>query len=184
MIETPRLLLRRYRPQDADDLLAVYTDPEVIRFIADYGNLDRGAILQRIEADEHEWTVRGHRHLAVVERSGGRLLGRVAVVDWEQFGETEIGWVLGPWARRHGYATEAGAACATWAFAHLPVPYVTAMIRPDNGPSLAVARRLGMEPLREDDLNGTAVIVQAVTRERWREAQAARGWTIHTLGSQ
>ena len=41
-----------------------------------------------------------------------------------------------------------------------------AMIAPDNERSIRVARGLGLSPLGRDVLNGTAVVVYAVTRER------------------
>jgi hypothetical protein len=41
------------------------------------------------------------------------------------------------------------------------------MIRPDNGQSMGVARRLGMTPLRDDVLVEFPVIVHAIDRERW-----------------
>jgi len=172
VIETERLLLRRYRPGDAGDLAALYSDAEVLRFIPALAGFDVRRARERIAADEHCWQVLGQRHLAVIERATEAFLGRAAVHDWPQFGETEVGWILAAHARGHGYATEAGRACLAWAFAHLPVPYVTAMIRPDNARSLAVARRLGMASLRDEDLNGTRVLVLAITRERWTAATA------------
>jgi RimJ/RimL family protein N-acetyltransferase len=86
---------------------------------------------------------------------------------WPQFHETETGWLLRRDAWGHGYATEAGRACVDWAFAALPVSYITAMIAPDNTRSIRVAQRLGFEPAREDVLLGDRVIVHAVEREDW-----------------
>jgi RimJ/RimL family protein N-acetyltransferase len=75
--------------------------------------------------------------------------------------EVEVGWVLAPAARGRGVATEAARACLEWGFHDFDLPYVTAMIAPDNAASIAVAERLGMEPLREDTLHdfGIEVIV-------------------------
>jgi RimJ/RimL family protein N-acetyltransferase len=86
----------------------------------------------RVEADAREWDDLAHRFLAVMDGRTGRFLGRAAVYDWPQFGETEVGWVLLPDARGQGFATEAGAAALTWSFRILDVPYPTALIRPDN----------------------------------------------------
>jgi RimJ/RimL family protein N-acetyltransferase len=120
-----------------------------------------------MEADEEEWDKFGHRMLAVIERDSGRFLGRVAVYDWPRFGETEVGWALRADARGRGFATEAAAAFGTWGFETLDPPYMTAMIRPDNAPSMRVAERLGMTVLRDDLLSDRPVVVYAVTRETW-----------------
>jgi RimJ/RimL family protein N-acetyltransferase len=61
-------------------------------------------------------------------------------------GEVEVGWHLHPDSWGHGYATEAAAAVIQRAFG-AGVPEVYAVVRPGNEPSLAVCRRLGMEPL-------------------------------------
>jgi len=52
------------------------------------------------------------------------------------------------------------------------MPYITAMIRPDNAPSLGVAERLGLTPLREDALHDEQLIVYHATR-----ADTATGYT-------
>ncbi|MGY1690539.1 GNAT family N-acetyltransferase [Geodermatophilus sp. SYSU D01105] len=61
-------------------------------------------------------------------------------------GEVEVGWHLHPDSWGHGYATEAARAVIDRAFA-AGLPEVYAVVRPGNAPSLAVCRRLGMEPL-------------------------------------
>jgi Acetyltransferase (GNAT) domain len=61
-----------------------------------------------------------------------------------QFRETEIGWLPRPDTWGHGFAIEAARACADGGFRNLDVPYVTAMIGPDNLRSVRVAERLGM----------------------------------------
>ena len=61
-------------------------------------------------------------------------------------GEVEVGWHLHPDAWGRGYATEAARAVIDRGFS-AGVPEVYAVVRPGNEPSVAVCRRLGMEPL-------------------------------------
>jgi RimJ/RimL family protein N-acetyltransferase len=160
LIETERLLLRRAERGDVDALVELHADPEVRRFIPSAADFDPAMAQARVKGDAEGWDA-GRRLLIVCERATGRFLGRVGVLDWPQFGETEVGWIFAARARGHGYATEAGGAAQEWAFDHLEIPYVTALIRPDNHPSIAVAERLGMAPLRNDELFGVPVIVYA-----------------------
>jgi RimJ/RimL family protein N-acetyltransferase len=60
--------------------------------------------------------------------------------------EIEIGWRVMPAARRRGYATEAARCVLDHALNTLHLPQVVADIDPENGPSLAVARKLGLRP--------------------------------------
>ena len=175
-IETPRLLLRPISTDDLDDLVALHAEPEVARFML---ALDREQARERIRLSEREWAERGHGVLGIYDAAGARFLGRTGMRWWPQFGETEIGWVLRPAAWGRGYATEAAGACLEWAFAHLPDPYFTAMIRPDNERSIGVATRLGFRPRRRDVLRGEPVVVFAVDREVVHPVLPRRG--LHSV---
>jgi RimJ/RimL family protein N-acetyltransferase len=61
-------------------------------------------------------------------------------------GEVEVGWHLHPDSWGHGYATEAARSVIDRGFS-AGVPEVYAVVRPGNEASMAVCRRLGMQPL-------------------------------------
>jgi RimJ/RimL family protein N-acetyltransferase len=155
-IETDRLLLRPLTIEDLDELVAIHSEPDVVRFM---GRFDRARLLEWIEHNDADWSQRGYGRLGIVERGTARLLGRSGLKYWPQFGETEVGWVLHPDAWGRGLATEAGGACVDWGFRYLDAAYLTAMIRPDNQRSIAVAERLGFTAMREDILLGDRVVV-------------------------
>jgi RimJ/RimL family protein N-acetyltransferase len=161
LIETERLRLRPMEIGDLDEFVALHADPEVTEFIRP---LDRTAAEERLRRDEVEWRERGHGLLAILDHESGSFLGRCGLKHWPQFGETELGWALrrGTWG--HGYATEAARACVEWGFAELDVPYLTAMVNPDNVRSIRVAERLGMAPMRDDVLLGDPVVVYGLDR--------------------
>jgi len=163
-IETACLVLRPISPQDLEELVAIHAEPPVARFM---GAFDRAKTSQWMEANQRDWTDRGYGRLAIVERASGRFLGRTGLKYWPQFDETELGWLLRPDAWRRGYATEAASACMDWGFQNLDAPYLTAMIRPDNTRSIAVAERLLMTPLREDVLLDEPVTVYSISRHDW-----------------
>ncbi len=160
-IETRRLLLRPMEPNDLDEFAVLHADPEVTRFVRP---LDDDEAKARLERDAQEWRERGHGLLAILERKGGAFLDRCGLKHWPQFDETELGWILRRDAWGHGYATEAGRACLEWGLSELDLPYLTAMIAPDNLRSLRVAERLGFTPFRNDELLGDPVIVYALRR--------------------
>lgn len=161
MIETERLLLRPMEPGDLDAFVALHAEPEVTRFIRP---LSRAAAEERLRKDEREWRERGHGMLAVLDAGEGAFLGRCGLKHWPQFDETELGWALTRSAWGQGYATEAARACTDWGFSTLDVPYLTAMINPENARSIKVAERVGLAPLREDELLGDPVVVYSLDR--------------------
>jgi RimJ/RimL family protein N-acetyltransferase len=159
LLETERLKLRAVRPVDLDELVRLHEDPAVAHYI---GTPSRDWLAERIDRSRAEWTERGHGLLAILDRADDAFLGRTGLKYWPQFDETELGWVLQPEARGRGVATEAAGAALGWGAANFDLPYVTAMIRPDNTPSIAVAERLGFSPLREDELLGVGVTVYSI----------------------
>jgi RimJ/RimL family protein N-acetyltransferase len=160
-IETERLLLRPIELDDLDDFVALHAEPEVTRFIRP---LDRATATERLRRDEREWQERGHGMLAIVDREGDAFLGRCGLKHWPQFDETELGWALRSSVWGQGYATEAARACVGWGFSELDLPYLTAMINAENTRSIRVAKRLGLAPMREDELLGDPVVVYGLRR--------------------
>jgi RimJ/RimL family protein N-acetyltransferase len=164
VIETERLVLHPIGPADIDEFVALHANPEVTHFVR---SLNRSQAEERLELAEREWVQRRHGMFAIRERASGRFLGRAGLKYWPQFDETEVGWMLHRDAWGHGYATEAARACIDWGFAQLTLPYLTAMIQPENVRSVRVAERLGLTPLRTDVLLGDEVVVYALRREEW-----------------
>lgn len=93
-------------------------------------------------------------------------MGRVGLTYRPQFDEIELGWILREDAQGLGYATEAAGAVLDWGLQTLDVPYITAMIHPDNRPSIRVAERLGLRPPRSDVFLDDAVIVYHLSAQK------------------
>lgn len=160
--ETERLSFRRLGMEDLDSLLALQSDPAYRRYMSTF---DRAGLEGYLRSVAEEWSERGHGRVAILDRESGRFLGRTGLKHWPQFDETEVGWVLRPDARGHGYATEAARAALAWGFQQFDLPYITAMIQPGNDASVKVAERLGLAPIRSDELIGEEVVVYAIGRE-------------------
>jgi len=86
----------------------------------------------------------------------------------------EIGWILNPAFSGMGYATEAARALLGLAFEELGLHRVVARIDADNGPSIRVAKRLGMRQeahlVRNEWFKGawTDEIDFAMLEEEWK----------------
>jgi RimJ/RimL family protein N-acetyltransferase len=169
-IQTERLILRRWQPEDWGDFRAVRTDPAVWRSLAGDEPVDEAHVRRRFEYHLEHWETRGYGIMAVVERSGGSIIGWAgpAHPDFVQGlqDEIEIGWTLLPsfWGR--GLATEGARAATDEAFEHLQPERVISLIAPGNARSLAVAERLGMRPAGEarHDQTGDDLLVYELPR--------------------
>jgi RimJ/RimL family protein N-acetyltransferase len=149
VVETRRLLLRRWRPEDAAPFAEMNADPEVMRFIGDGRPLARDASDAFLARVEEEWEERGHGLWAVEERGApGRLLGfcglAVPMFLPQVLPAVEVGWRLRRDAWGRGLATEAARAAVAWGFEVLGLAEILTIVHPENARSLRVAERLGM----------------------------------------
>lgn len=74
-LETPRLILRRWREEDVAPMAAVNADPEVMRWIRDGSVRDERQTRDGVQAWESEWESQGFGLFAVEVRSTGELAG-------------------------------------------------------------------------------------------------------------
>ena len=143
LLQTPRLLLRPFAAGDALLVHEVYSDPEVMRYVAT-GPMSDIAVTERLLADYTAHQLRhGYSFWAVIERSSGTLIGDAGLYRTPA-GEVELGYTLGVtwWGR--GYATEAASRWLAFAFGELGLAEVVALAEPANVASLHVLDKLGM----------------------------------------
>ena len=150
---TPRLAARRIGAADVDAMLAVYGDPEVVRYVADGKPLDRARCEQWVEVTLRNYATRGYGMVALVERTSGRVVGFCGLVHPAGQPEPEIKYALRRDCWGRGFATEAAAGllgCAR----QLQLREVIATTDPDNEASHRVLLKAGMargELRRNDD---------------------------------
>ena len=126
---TPRLLLRPFTPQDVALVHPIYSDPEVMRYVATGPMADLAYTRRLIEDYTDHHILHGYSFWAVVERSSGALIGDAGLYRTPS-GEVELGYTLGAawWGR--GYATEAAGTWLQVAFNRLGVDEVVALADP------------------------------------------------------
>lgn len=143
-IETDRLLLRAWiLPGDVADAQSILCNPQAQKFYLRGTLLDAdvGAYVARIVAKEER---DGFGVWPVMEKATRELVGACGLSRIDGLGEVEIEWVLKPEVRGRGYAQEAACAVMAFAFDHLRLPRICAVIDAENAGSIAIANRLGM----------------------------------------
>lgn len=166
---TERLVLRPWRPADRDRAYDLYSRWEVARWLGAQPRVlaspeEADSLLERFAA---RCTPDGRYGIWAVEvRETGAVAGSVLLVPIpDGDGEIEVGWHFHPDSWGNGWATEAARAVLAGAFA-AGLPEVHAVVRPDNAPSIAVCRRLGMTPLgRTTRWYGTELEAFRLTRD-------------------
>ena len=143
---TERLLLRRSVPEDAETIATYRSDPEVSRYQGWETTATEGVrasiqeMMSRAPGEPGGWV-----QLSVEERESGRLVGDVGLSPAEgEPGVIKIGYTMAPAFQGRGYATEAVAALAAYAFDTLGADVVRAYASAANLPSIRVAEKIGM----------------------------------------
>jgi RimJ/RimL family protein N-acetyltransferase len=163
-IETPRLLLRGHRLDDFGDSLAMWSDPEVTRYIGGRPFTEEEVCARLMRYAGH-WRILGYGYWLVAERASGRFVGEVGFADWKRQikpsfeGSPEAGWVFVPRAHGRGYAIEALAAATAWLDEHLGKVRTVCMIHPDNAASIRVARKAGYGEWSRSDFKGAPALL-------------------------
>jgi len=176
-LETERLILRGWRPEDFEPLAAIHADPEVMIFLG--GVQERNDAWRSLSSLAGHWALRGYGKWAVERRSDGAMMGRVGLINPEGWPGLEIGWTLGRSYWGKGYATEAARAAMRYAFLTQKVDRMISCIDAGNVASQGVARRIGETKTGTDVLRIAGkdfpVDIWSITREEWMKRVGADG---------
>ena len=152
-LETERLILRQWEPEDAGFVLDLYSRWEVQQFIGNPPQVMTD--LQQAEERIRVWRAMDHPGQgawAVQIKDAGELAGALLLksipasggsLPLQPSGDTEIGWHFHPDYWGHGYASEAAAAVLAYAF-DSGLRKVVAVTAPANTASQKVCIRIGL----------------------------------------
>ena len=150
-INTPRLILRRLHPQDAEAIQALMSDEAVLREL-EWSPLNEEETAHWLETDQHEkWTQLGHPLTLGLElRDGGKLIG-LATLFYQDDSHRHAGLTMSvnrAW-HRQGYGTEAMQALLLFGFSALGLRRITAACDRRNEAGVRMLQKAGLR--REGD---------------------------------
>lgn len=131
LLRTERLVLRKSRPQDAEGLFAIFSDPPTMRYWSTPPHRNLGQTREWLDA-----MIAGEGDDLIIELDG-QVIGKAGF--WQ---DPEIGYILHPDFTGNGYAREALIPLLRRAFERGLVT-VTADVDPRNAASLKLLERLG-----------------------------------------
>lgn len=175
-LETERLTIRRFRPEDLDSFVAYRADLDVARFQSweNFTRTDGAAFVEEM-ARQHPDTPGEWFQFAIELKSTGKMIGDCALHAFaDRFNEAELGFSLAPAYQGHGYAREALARLLDYAFNALKKSRIEALTDARNAKSIAVLEQLGFvrdAAMREPvEFKGEicSEFLYLMTRESWR----------------
>ena len=172
IVETSRLVLRRWSEADLDALSEVFAKPDVwwFPFKRGWTRDETSAFLDR---KLRTWESRGWSQWAVIDKATETLIGFLGLEPPEFLPEimpaVEVGWRLDPryWGR--GLATEGGRAALQVGFTELGLDEIVSIYEPENVASGRVMQHLGMKHVLDTTHpeRGIPLRVFKIHRDEW-----------------
>ena len=143
ILETERLALREWEPDDAEALYVLMGDAEVMRYVDVGKPWEIGRVREWIGRLNESYRTRGFSRWAVVERDGGLVVGSCGFAPLPWSGEIDFGYMFrrDRWGR--GYASEITPAVLRHGFERYGFEEVVASIDPKNDASRRVLEKIG-----------------------------------------
>ncbi len=154
MIETERLILRRFTVDDAQEYFPLVADPEVNRYTGQ-------TVVQTVEQARQillDYPIRdyetfGYGRMACIEKSSGRLVGFSGMKYLPDLADADVGYrfIRDSWGK--GYATESATVLMRECVREFSLRRVIGMVDPRSAGSSRVLTKLGLSFERNIDVD-------------------------------
>jgi RimJ/RimL family protein N-acetyltransferase len=170
-IETARLRLRPYTLKDLDELAAILSNPEVMRY-SPRGIIPEEKVKQAtqvtLEFFINHWQQYGFGVWAVVQKDTAKLLGHCGLNFLPNSPEVEILYRLDQGCWNRGIATEAAKASLRYGFEEAKRDRIVAITVPEHLASRRVMEKIGMKYEKDAHFYNLDVVYYALARSTWQ----------------
>ncbi|MEM5476938.1 GNAT family N-acetyltransferase [Pacificibacter sp. AS14] len=147
-INTKRLLLRGWKPDDHAPFAAMCGDADVMRYIGNGKTKSADDAARYIASFQNEWNERGFGLFAVEAKQTGDLIGftGLSTPDFlpEVLPSVEIGWRFSKSSWGKGFASEAATAALAFGVNEMGITDIVSIYQIGNGASARIMQKLGM----------------------------------------
>jgi ribosomal-protein-alanine N-acetyltransferase len=145
VLETERLWLREYVPEDAEAVFELGSNPVVQRYTGDacFTSVEQARTML-CERPIAEYRRYGFGRWAVVLKANSRIVGMAGLKFLPERQEVDLGYRLLPEYWGMGLATEASLACLRFGLETLHLPRIIGLVHPANVQSTRVLEKCGM----------------------------------------
>ncbi len=143
-IETPHLILRGWRPEDAETWYDLLQEPDILQYFPNPKSPPKAKADEYIAHHLDQWERFGCGHWAVVTRNDGHVVGWNGLEYLPELRETELAYLLSKRVWGRGYATEAARAAVRFGFETAQLDQIIGLVHPQNTGSVRVLEKCGM----------------------------------------
>ena len=164
MLETERLRLLPWGPDDWLQLKPIAQDPHVMRYISNGQPWSDERIRELASRQIAGYTKRGFCFWRLVRTETDEMIGFCGLQPLQGTPDIEIGWWLARSCWGKGLATEAAREAMRDGFDRIGLQRIVAVAQPENRASIHVMEKLGMRFERETTHRSFRVVLYAINK--------------------
>ena len=173
-IETERIIIRDFTPEDADDLHDIFGDDETM------ANCEPAYDIAKTQKFLSDFCIGRKGAVAAVHKESGKMMGYILFNEFDE-GVYETGWIYNRSYWRQGLAYESCKAVVDYAFGDLNAHKIFAEAI-DGVKSVGLMKKLGMQleglqrsQVKDNHGNWANLYFYGMLEEDWKNACFAKG---------
>lgn len=166
IIETDRIFLRPFSINDIEPFAKICSNPNVMRYIGDGQPVGLDVIAEKILQWIELYEKQKYGLMALMLKETNRLIGFCGLIHQtvDEIEYIELGYRLDEAYWGEGIATEAAIAVRDYAFNVLNISMLISIIHHQNDASKRVARKVGMQLMKQTNFKNVLVDVFCLKR--------------------
>jgi RimJ/RimL family protein N-acetyltransferase len=168
MLETERLLVRKFTPEDLDALVELRSDDEVIKYLGGRRLQNPEAIAKRLQFYLDCYARFGFGMCALVWKETGEMFGWSGLQPLDGTTEIEVGYgmIKKFWGMGIGY--ECARAWIRYGFEKANLERIVAVASPENTGSWRIMEKCGMRYEKTETHYGMECVFYAISKNEWK----------------
>ena len=174
MLETNRLLHRKFTLDDLDELVELRSDSEVNKYLGGARLQNPEAIAKRLQVYIDCYDKFGFGSTAMIWKETGEMIGWSGLMPLEDTGEIEVGYGLIKkfWGMGIGYET--AYAWLDFGFNQAGLTRIVAIAQPENTGSWRIMEKCGMHYEKTETHYGFECLLYAISRVEFEGNKAKK----------
>ena len=167
MLETERLLIRKFTPADLPALIEMRCVPEVNIYLGGTKYQNPEKITARLQFYLDCYEKNGYAACAMIWKETGEFFGWSGLQPLEDSGEIEVGYGMKKEFWRRGIGLECASAWLDYGFKTLGLERIVAVAAPENTGSWRIMEKCGMKFEGLKFHYGMDLVFYAISKDEW-----------------
>lgn len=171
MIETERLIIRKFTMNDLPRLIELRSDPEVYKYLGGTRMQNAEALEKRLQFYIDCYEKHGFGNCAMLWKETSEMFGWSGLQPLEETGETEVLYGMAKNFWRRGIGFECAQAWLEFGFTKTNIERIVAIAVPENTGSRRIMEKLGMRFEKIENHYGLDCKFYAISKEEFLKNQ-------------